>query len=155
MSGPMTGIEEGIAALITSLTAAAPEAAGAAAASTAAASTAAAVGASAGEAALISSATAAAGVGSGAAAGGITALGALEAGSAIAGVGGTAAQLLADKPKAPGVMSPTSRDDAQREADMRAELYRRRGRAAALLTPGGAKGDTSAASLGAASLLGG
>jgi hypothetical protein len=139
----------------TGATAAGATAAGTAAASTAAAGTAAAIGATAGEAALISSATAAAGVGGGAAAGGLSALGAIEAASAVAGLGGTAAQLLADKPKAPNMATPATRDEAQREADMRSELYRRRGRAAALLTPGGAKGDTSAASLGAASLLGG
>jgi hypothetical protein len=77
------------------------------------------------------------------------------AASAVAGVGGTAAQLMAEKPKIPTPTPAPVHDEAQREADLNAAFYRRRGRAAALMTPGGARGDTSSVSLGAASLLGG
>ena len=93
------------------------------------------------------------GVGTAAAAGGLTLAEAATIASGVSGLAGTGAQLLAEKPtiKSPSI---ASRDDAQREADLRSELYRKRGRAAALLTPGGAKGDTSQASLGAAALLG-
>ena len=75
--------------------------------------------------------------------------------SGVSGLASTGAQLLADKPKVQPLPQQATRDEAQREADMRSELYRKRGRAAALLTPGGGRGDTSAPSLGAASLLGG
>ena len=136
----MTGIEEGLAAIITSLTAAAPEVGAAAATTAGSVGTAAATAATAGSAA---------------AAGGLTLAEAALAASALSSAGGSAAQLLADKPKIPTPPPTPTRDDAQREADLRSELYRKRGRAAALLTPGGAKGDTSSASLGAASLLGG
>ncbi len=102
----------------------------------------------------------AAGIGSGigAAAGGIgsAAIGVgdiLTAGSALAGIGGTAAQLLQKKPGAPNIQAP-QRDQAQLDADQRNLLLQRRGRASALLTPGGARGDQSVPSLGAAQLLG-
>ena len=117
-----------------------------------------AAGASAGEAALLASAAAASGLpasaAAGAAAGGTAGL--LTAGNvgAASSAVGTGAQLLTPRPDLPSAPGALRRDDAQAEADRQSELLRRRGRAAALLTPGGARGDTSTPSLGAAALLG-
>lgn len=137
----------------------------------AAAGTAGTTGAAAGTAAAASGAAVAganAAVGAGlaaTAAGAVPAAGAAAAGlsatqiAALAGTGaslaGTGASLLADKPELPSAPRPATRDDAQREADMRSELYKKRGRAAALLTPGGGRGDVSSPYLGSAELMGG
>lgn len=110
--------------------------------------------------------TASAGVASGVTAG---ATGAAAAGAAAAGAGaglslaekaslaatvaGTGAQLLSEKPKIEKPQAST-RDAAQEEADRLSSLYRKRGRGAALLTPGGAAGDVSSPNLGSAALLG-
>jgi hypothetical protein len=142
----MSGIEPFLAAMLASTTAAAPAAAGTAAAvGTTAAAGAGAAGLAAGTAGAVGAGAAAAG-----------GLSALEI-AALAGSGaslvGTGASLLADKPKIPEVAVAT-RDDAQREADLRSDLYKKRGRAAALLTPGGGRGDTSSPYLGSAELMG-
>ena len=136
----MTGVEEIGALLASAFAAAAPEA-GAAATAGAVGSTAAAT-------------TTAAGLGA-AASTGLTVGTALEAGSALAGIGGTAAQLLQAKPKIPNIAAPQL-DQARIEADQRNALLKRKGRSAALLTPGGAQGTAGASSpsLGAAALLG-
>lgn len=138
-------MEPFFAALASAASAAAP-AAGTTAA-TAGATAAAATGV---EAAVLAGAAATAPA---AAATGLTATQIAAIASGVAGVAGTGAQLLAEKPKVPNI-SPMTRDDAALEANQRSELYKRRGRAATLLTPGGAKGDTSSPSLGAAALLG-
>lgn len=136
----MTGVEELLPLLASTFAATAP--------ADAAAGTAAAAGAGA--------ASAAAGLGAagGIAGTGITASEAIAGAGALAGIGGTAAQLLAKQPKTPN-LTPPQRDQAQLEADQRNNLLKSRGRAAALLTPGGGQGiSTSSASLGASQLLG-
>lgn len=132
----MTGIPEDLAALVAAATAAVSATAPA-------------------DAAAAAGATAAGGAAAtGAAASGISTATALSAAGAAAGVAGTAAQLLAKQPKTPN-LTPPQRDQAQLEADQRNNLLKSRGRAAALLTPGGGSGiSTSSASLGASQLLG-
>jgi hypothetical protein len=152
----MTGVEPFLASLFAAAgTTAATTTAATTAAATAATASTAATAATAATAGAAAAGTAAAAAGTTAAATGLSTLGALEIAGAVAGLGASGAQLLAEKPKAAALPQQAARDEAQREADMRSELYRKRGRAAALLTPGGAKGDTSQAPLGAASLLGG
>lgn len=144
----MTGVEPFLASLFaaagTTTTAAATTTAATAAVADAAVAT-----------GMMATAGGAVTAGTTAAATGLTLADAALIASGVSGVASTGAQLLAEKPKAAPSPQQASRDEAQREADMRSEIYRRRGRAAALLTPGGAKGDTSQAPLGAASLLGG
>lgn len=70
-----------------------------------------------------------------------------------ASLAGTGAQLL-QKPPGFKIPKPPTQDDAQREANMRADLLRRRGRSMALLNEGGAAGLSSTPSLGASALLG-
>lgn len=72
---------------------------------------------------------------------------------AAAQYGGTAAQLLSKPPGTPKLPGAPSIDQARIEADQRNELLKRKGRASALLA-GGAQGDKSSPSLGAAQLLG-
>lgn len=147
----MSGAEPFLAALFASATAAAPTAgaaAGAAAAGTAAAGTAAAVGA----AGAAAAGTAAAGAATAAAAG-LTAAEIAALAGGVASLGSTSAALLKE-PKTPNLPVSATRDLAAEEANQRSDLYRRRGRAATLLTPGGAAGDVSKPSLGAAALLG-
>lgn len=149
----MSGVEPFLASML----AAAGEAAAAVGSTIASAATSAGsavgIGSSAAEFASIAGGTAEAL--SGAASVGLTTGEVISGVSALSTAAGAGSQLLAGKPKAAPLPQQASRDEAQREADMRSEIYRRRGRAAALLTPGGAKGDTSQAPLGAASLLGG
>lgn len=147
----MSGIEPFLASLFATAGTTTAAATGAEAALLSGAS-AAAAGATAGEAALLANAAAAAGTG--AAAGGTAGLlTAANVGAASTAVG-TGAQLLTPRPDLPSAPGAPRRDDAQAEADRQSELLRRRGRAAALLTAGGARGDTSTPSLGAAALLG-
>lgn len=110
--------------------------------------------------AAASAAAASSGVVTGATAAGAAAAGSLsaieiaKAAGSTAALVGTGAQLLAEKPSTPTQQRTATRDDAQAEANAQSDLYRRRGRASALLTKGGAQGDTSTPSLGSAQLLG-
>lgn len=133
----MSGLEP----LIASLAAAAAEA-GAAVGATATAGAGAATTAAAAQSAALLAGT-----------GGLTTTGALSAAGAAASAAGTGAQLLAGTPSIKIPKTPTI-DDATREANERANLLKRKGRAAALLTEGGGRGLTSSPSLGAAALLG-
>ena len=144
----MTGVEE-IGPLIASLFAAtAPEAGAAAGSAAAAGATAAGAGAATAAAAGQSAALLAAG------SGGLTALETASLAGTALSAAGTGAQLLAGKPKIPNV-SPVQRDEARLEADQRNALLKRKGRASALLTPGGAQGTAGTSpTLGAAALLG-
>lgn len=147
----MTGTEPFLASLFATAGTAGAASAGEAAllaGATAATTTA----ATAGEAALlagVAGATAPTAAATGLSAGTIASL--AGAGASLAGTG---AQLLAGKPELPRLPGALTRDDARAEADRESELLKRRGRAAALLTAGGARGDTSTPSLGAAALLG-
>jgi hypothetical protein len=73
----------------------------------------------------------------------------------LSAVGGTAAQLLADKPKVPNTPAIPTKDNAQAAADAQSNLYRKRGRASSILAGGKDSATTSAPALGAAGLLGG
>lgn len=156
----MSGIETLLASAYAGLTTAG-SAAGAAAGTTAAtaAGTAAGVGAatgtltaglaSAGEIALIKAAEASAALGTGAAASsGVSTIGALSSAATLAGAG---AQLLTKTPSI-DLPKPVTRDEARAEADRRAVMLKRRGRAATLLT--GPQGVASSPTLGAPSLMG-
>lgn len=141
----MSGLETLVASAYTALTTAGTTAAttGAATASLTAAEVAALAGGTA-------EALAGGGIVSGfaAPAAGLTTGAALSAGASLAGAG---AQLLSKAPSVNQPRSPT-RDEARAEADRRAVMLKRRGRAATILTS--PQGVSSSPMLGAASLTG-
>lgn len=145
----MSGVEPFLASLFAAAGTSGGAAGGAAAATTAAAGAGAVGGAGVGAAGAAGLAAANA-----TAAGGLSATTIASLAGAGASLAGTGAQLLAGKPELPRLPGAPTRDDARAEADRESELLKRRGRAAALLTAGGARGDTSTPSLGAAALLG-
>lgn len=134
----MTGIEEFIASAIAAATAAAPEVAAAGAAS-------ALPGAALGGTLVAAAAPVATG---------LTLAEAAAVAGGVSAVGGTAAQLLADKPKATPTVAAPTKDLAQTAADQQSQLYRKRGRASSILAGGKPAGSTSSPALGAAGLLG-
>lgn len=114
----------------------------------------AAAGASAAGTAVIAGAPVALTAGGAAATAGLTSVEIATLAAAAASTIGTGAQLLQGKPSPVAAAPPPSRDDAQKEADLQSQLYRKRGRGSALLTSGAAKGDTSSPNLGSSALLG-